>query len=220
MSLSITIIIIIITVGASLWAWNDRQKLDQWILNPYLVVHHKQYWRVLTHGLIHKDQMHLFFNMFVFYSFGEILELVFTNRNVFIQGTGSRDFWGESTGLSYFIILYVGAIIAATIPGLVKHKDNPGYNSLGASGAVSAILIVYILMFPTHQLLLFFIIPMPAWLAGVLFFVYESYMAKRGGTGIAHDAHLWGALFGAAFITILRPDIWWHFITELPFVDA
>jgi membrane associated rhomboid family serine protease len=105
-----------------------------------------------------------------------------------------------------FPFLYFGALLIATIPALTKHKDNAKYRSLGASGAVSAVLMAFIVAHPTHTLLLFFVIPVPAILAGALFFMYERHMQKNGGTGIAHDAHIYGALFGLLFSAIKDPS--------------
>lgn len=217
MDFSITTIIAGITVIASLWGFSNQEGLRKFLMNPYRVIHHKEYRRLLTHGVVHADYVHLFFNMFVFYQFGQILEQVFTEREFFNRVFPDDVFWGESAGTSYFLMLYVGSILFATVPSLVKHRDNPGYNSLGASGAVSAVLIAFIMIFPMAKLALFFIIPMPAWVAGILFFVFEAYMNKRGNTGIAHDAHLYGALFGVVFLTIIQPEIWLRLWGQLPF---
>lgn len=186
------------------------------MMNPYRVTHHKEYRRLLTHGFIHADYIHLFFNMFIFYQFGEMVELVFTNEQAFRKVTGSSNFWGVMTGQVLYVALYFGSILAGALPSILKHRNNPDYNSLGASGAVSAILIVFILMFPMAQLALFFIIPMPAFVAGIIFFLYEGYMNKRGRTGIAHDAHLYGALFGLVFMSIAVGGIWPNFLKQLP----
>jgi membrane associated rhomboid family serine protease len=211
----ITTIIAGITVLVSLYGFSNREQLSKMLMNPYQVVHHKEYGRLFLHGLVHADFVHLFFNMFVFYEFGKILEMVFTSREFFNRVFPDEVFWGEATGTSYFLMLYIGAILVATVPSLMKHRDNPGYNSLGASGAVSAVLIAFILMFPSAQLALFFVIPMPAWVAGILFFVFEWYMNKRGNTGIAHDAHLYGAIFGVLFVTLIQPGVWLRFVSEL-----
>ena len=105
-----------------------------------------------------------------------------------------------------FPFLYFGAIIAASVPAIVKHKNNINYNSLGASGAVSAVLMAFIVAHPSHTLLLFFVIPIPAILAGPLFLLFEWSMQKRGGTGIAHDAHIYGAGFGLIYALIKDPN--------------
>ena len=215
MEFTLTLVIAAVTVLISLNGFGNPERLNKWMMNPYRVVHYREYSRLVTHGFIHADYVHLFFNMFVFYQFGEMVERVFTDPAAFRLVAGNAPFWGETTGNIYFAVLYFGAILAGALPSLRKHRDNPNYNSLGASGAVSAILIVFILMFPMAQLALFFVIPMPAFVAGILFFVYEGYMNKRGRTGIAHDAHLYGALFGLLFITVFAPSVWSNFADQM-----
>jgi membrane associated rhomboid family serine protease len=104
----------------------------------------------------------------------------------------------------YFVLLYFGAIIFATIPSMRRHHDNPNYTALGASGGVSAIVMAFILLFPTQELrfIIFPFVGIPAFIIGIFFFVYESYMDKRGGGRIAHDAHLFGALFCLLFFLL------------------
>ena len=102
-----------------------------------------------------------------------------------------------------FAILYMMGILFATLLSLFKHKDNPGYNSLGASGAVMAVLFAFILMHPENRLGLLLLpgIEIPAYIFGPIILAVEYGMSKRGGTGIAHDAHFAGAIFGVLFIT-------------------
>jgi membrane associated rhomboid family serine protease len=179
------LLILAVTVGASLFAMKRPQILEKLMLVPYNVNHFKEYYRIVSHGFIHADGTHLFFNMFVLWEFGTTVE-------------------AEMGGA--FPVLYFGALLTATIPALTKHKDNANYRSLGASGAVSAVLMAFIVAHPTQPLLLFFIIPMPAIFAGVLFFLYERHMQKNGGSGIAHDAHIYGALFGLLFSIVKDPS--------------
>jgi membrane associated rhomboid family serine protease len=177
--------IIVVTACISIYAMNRPEVLRKMMLSPYKVVHDNAYYRILTHGFIHADGMHLAINLFVLWEFGSVVEM---------------EFGAE------FPFLYFGAIIAASIPAIVKHKNNINYNSLGASGAVSAVLMAFIVAHPSHTLLLFFVIPIPAILAGLLFFIFERSMQKRGGTGIAHDAHIYGAGFGLIYALIKNPN--------------
>lgn len=167
---------------------------ERLLLRPYKVLKNGQFYRVLSHGFIHADFTHLAFNMFVLWQFGSLVELYLQ------QNTGNLLLGIVAPS---FISLYLGGVLVAAVPSLMKQGNNPNYASLGASGGVSAVMMSYILLFPTHKLLLFFVIPMPAFIAGILFFAYERYMNKKGGTGIAHDAHLMGALFGAVYILVL-----------------
>lgn len=184
--------LLLLSTGAiSWWCLQDQSRKERLMLKPYAVKHNNEWYRILTHGFIHADTTHLFFNLFVLWQFGGAVE----NRLAAGQAEQGIALPGNYT----FLMLYFGGLLIASIPAMYKHNDNPGYASLGASGAVSAVLMAYILCFPTAKLLLFFIVPMPAFLAGALFFAYESYMNRAGGTRIAHDAHLWGAAYGVVF---------------------
>jgi len=213
----ITLIIAVVTVITSFVAFSNESLRSRLLFNPYLVTHKKQYERIGGHALIHADFMHLFFNMYVFYEFGRILELVLTNEDYFSRVLPNEEFWGRATGSLYFLTLYSGGVVFASIPALQKHNNNPNYNSLGASGAVSAVLLGYILIFPTTELMLliFPFFGIPAFVMGIFFFWYESYMNKKRMTNIAHDAHLYGAAFGLVFMTIIQPYFIVRFYTEV-----
>jgi membrane associated rhomboid family serine protease len=106
----------------------------------------------------------------------------------------------------FYLLLYFGAIIVSSVPAYEKHKNNPGYSAVGASGAIFAVLFSYILINPTAMLGIMFIpIPIPAFVLGILYLGYELYMSKRGKTNIGHDAHFWGGIYGLVFTTILHP---------------
>jgi membrane associated rhomboid family serine protease len=193
-STPITTAILLITGIVSWLAFNNSALFDKLLNNPYKVKHQKQYYRILSHTLVHADIMHLALNLLVFYSFGQIMEIS-------LKAT-----YGLQAGSIYYLILYVVGAIAATLPSLRKHGDNYGYNSVGASGAVSAVMMAYMIFFPLSQLSFFFFIPMPAFLGVLVFFVFEHMMNRSGKTNIAHDAHIWGALFGILFVVVLDPN--------------
>lgn len=213
----ITLVITVATVLTSLSAFNNADIRSKLLFNPYRVAHQGEYLRIPGHAFIHADWVHLFFNMYVFFEFGRTVELVLTNGEIFNRLFPQVDFWGEWMGRLYFLTLYFGGVLMATLPSLRKHQDNPNYNSLGASGAVSAVLLAYILLFPTSELMLL-ILPffgIPAFVIGIFFFWYESYMNKRRLTNIAHDAHLFGALFGLVFMVIIEPTFLVHCFGEI-----
>lgn len=206
MSLSLTLIIIIITVIVSFTANSNPDLYAKLMFNPYQVVHRKEWFRVITHGFIHDRNsiFHLIFNMYVLYSFGRIAEEILTN----LLGV---------LGVVYFIVLYFGGMIVATIPAIIKHKDNYHYNSVGASGAVSAVLFATIAFIPFSGGIgiLFIPVSIPPLVFGILYIAYEVYMQKRGGTNIAHDAHIWGAIFGFLFVLFFVPDAFTNFMAQL-----
>ncbi|WP_113651514.1 rhomboid family intramembrane serine protease [Pedobacter namyangjuensis] len=187
-------IIFIFTLITSIYAFNDNQLYGKFMFHPYTVSRGKKIYTFITSGLIHADWMHLIFNMFTFYFFAFKLETMI----------GSWQF-----GLLYFL-----GLVLSDIPTLVKHKDSFWYNSLGASGAISAVLFSYILFDPTTLLLVMFI-PMPAVVFAILYLVYSWYMAKKGNDNIGHDAHFFGALTGLIFTVIAVPGIIPNFLHQI-----
>lgn len=200
---SIHFAIILITVIVSYRAFSDRILFGKLMFNPYQVQHRNEWYRFFTHGLIHGDGMHLFFNMFVLYMFGGIVEESFLS--IFgIKG----GFW--------FVLMYVSALLISTSASFIKHKNNPSYNAVGASGAVSAIVFSFILMNPEVKLGLFFIPPfIPGWIFGILYLAYSHYMGKKGMDNIGHEAHFWGALYGFVFPLILEPELFQRFLDKI-----
>jgi membrane associated rhomboid family serine protease len=148
--------------------------------------------------------MHLLVNMYVFYIFGGVTERIF------------ESVLGGLKGSLFFLLLYLGGVLFATLPAYKKHRDNHYYNSVGASGAVSAVLFASIVLLPTNSIYLFFIpIPIPAFIFGVLYLWYENYMDKRSQDNVAHDAHFWGALFGVVFTLLAVPNSFLNFVSQV-----
>lgn len=216
MELNFTLLLVVANVGLSLLAMNNADLFNKWLFSPYRCHHYKEWWRVLTHAFIHADYIHLFFNMYVLYTFGGLIESIFTEADVFSSIFPQSEFWGMQRGYLYLVILYFGGLLAATLPSFQKHRDNPSYNAVGASGAVSAVVIAIVIALPTMSLYLFFIpIPIPAFVIGIAYLVYEYFMSKRTRTGIAHDAHLWGGLFGLLFMLLIEPRFGLYFLQRV-----
>jgi membrane associated rhomboid family serine protease len=175
--------------------------MDALIFLPPAISMRHQYYRFVTCGFIHADLMHLAFNMFTLYFFGRALEAYYMGI------LGLQHY--------YFPILYITALVVANIPSYMKQHDNYNYRSLGASGAVCAVMFAFILIDPWQRLGLFGIVPMPAILYAVLFLGYTIYMSRRGGDNVNHDAHLWGSLFGVVFTILARPSVVSSFLNEL-----
>ena len=168
----------------------------------------KQWYRMLTSGFLHANWIHLAINMFVLYQFGGIVE------NLFIAP------FGEVMGRVNYILLYSLTIIAADLPTYYKHKNNPQFASIGASGAVSGIVFVYILFYPWAKLYLWAVIPIYGIIAGIAFLWYSSYASKQNRDFIDHEAHFYGAVFGFLFTIALKPSLALLFfdrLTDLPF---
>jgi membrane associated rhomboid family serine protease len=141
--------------------------------------------------------------MYVLYIFGDTIE------NAFVT------FMGPLNGRLGFIGLYILGIIFSSLPTHAKHKNNPSFSSVGASGAVSAVVFAFILVHPWAQLLLFFIIPTPAIIFGILYLVYSSWASKNSNTIIDHDAHFYGALFGILFTLLINKNFITRFLNEI-----
>ncbi|WP_047446679.1 rhomboid family intramembrane serine protease [Alistipes sp. ZOR0009] len=202
----ITIIIIAVTVGISAIAFNNQQILEKLLLSPYRITHQKEYFRIITHGFVHADWMHLLINMFVLWSFGNALQLWF-NQLAIVNLISSP--------VLHILIIYLGGIIISSLSSIVKNKNNYYYKSVGASGAVSAIVFASIFFDPWQSLYLFAIIPIPGILFGAAYLWYSHYMSKKGGDNINHDAHFYGALFGLVYPVLIDPSLVTHFFSQL-----
>jgi membrane associated rhomboid family serine protease len=181
-----------LTVLVSFSAWNRSQLMSRLIMNPYAISKKNQIYRFVTSGFIHQDHMHLILNMFSLYFFGIAVELVF--NNVF-----------GASGNLYFILLYVSAIIVSDLPSYFKHKNNPRYASLGASGGVSAIIFAFIIFEPLQSICIYIALCMPGFILGTGYILFSWYQGRKAKDNINHDAHLYGALFGFVFCIIVYP---------------
>ena len=189
----ISYVIIGITVLVSFYAFQSPTVLSSLMMNPYYTHRHQQYYRFVSSGFVHKDHMHLLWNMFSFYFFGTAIERQF------------QAMFGQAGGL-YFIALYILAIVVSDLPTFFKHKNNPGYNSLGASGGVSAVIFAFIIFQPLSDICLYFALCMPGFILGALYILFSWYQGRKSNDNINHDAHLYGALFGLIFCIVVAPS--------------
>ncbi|HDS0922140.1 MULTISPECIES: rhomboid family intramembrane serine protease [Stenotrophomonas] len=195
----VNLLLIAITVLVSWMAFKNRALADRLILWPPAVDRKRQYDRLVTYGFIHADLAHLAFNMITLFFFGGQIESVMVNL------TGSY--------LTY-PAFYLGALVVSILPSYLKNQKNPNYMSLGASGAVSAVLFAFILISPWSIIFVFFI-PAPAIIYAAFYVGYSIWMDRKGGDRINHSAHLAGAAFGVIFMLAMRPAIFDHFLREL-----
>lgn len=201
--MSLTLIIIVATVLISLSGFNNRDFRYKAIFYPYQVHENKEWYRFLTSGFIHADWLHLIVNMYVLYIFGESLEVTYAQL------------FGPFGNLLY-VLLYLFAIPLSSITTYIKHRENPSYMSLGASGAVSAVLFSFILLYPTASLSLLFIpIQFPAVVLGVGYLIYSYVMGRQGRDNVNHEAHFYGAVFGFVFPLVLEPQLFLRFVDEI-----
>jgi len=193
--LSILFLVIGMNILISSQVFNSISWREKLILSPYLIKHDGQWYRLFSHSWIHADWQHLLFNMASLYFLGD---LILNNW---------LDLYGDIKGTGIFLFLYIAGGVAATIFPYLKNQDNSSYRALGASGAVSAVIFAAILWNPTMRLgILFIPFPIPAYIFGPLYLLIEYFAMRNIKTGVAHDAHLGGALFGILFVLFLNLD--------------
>jgi membrane associated rhomboid family serine protease len=195
--LNMTLVLIAATCLVSYLAWKDRGQLDKLMLWPPAVARGEWY-RLLSYGFVHADGAHLLFNMVTLYFFGGLVEALFA----------------EKLGPIGYVLFYLGAIVASILPTYTRHRDDPSYRSLGASGAVSAVLFTFILVQPWSLIFVFFV-PVPAIVYAVLYVCYSIWMDRRGQDNVNHSAHLWGAAYGVAVSLVIEPRLLGHFLREV-----
>lgn len=188
MTITITIIIIGITAIISYNAFSNEKLIDNLIFHPPAVTNQNQWYRFFSCGLIHADITHLAFNMLSLYMFGQFVEESFA------------DIFGKLAPI-FYLILYVSALAVSLLPTYFKHKNDYHYNSLGASGAVSAIVFAGIFLYPTAKIGIFIIPPfIPGFIFAPIYLFISAYLSKKGGDNINHSAHIWGSVYGVVFL--------------------
>jgi membrane associated rhomboid family serine protease len=198
---STTLIIIVATCVVSFICFSDARRFYQLAFMPYEMKRSKQWYRMLSGGIVHSNYMHLIFNMLTLYSFGSYLEQ-YVNSILPFGNLG-------------FLFFYVTAQIISHIPTYMRQYNNSAYVGVGASGAVSALLFAFIILHPWESILLF-VIKIPAIIYGLVFLGISYYFMKRGGGGnIGHEVHYYGAIYGIIFMFIAQPKLISYFIEQL-----
>ncbi len=196
-----TLLLLAVNVAVSLYVLMvNPRALERLALVPFDVVRNRAWERLFTAGFVHGSITHLLFNMITLYFFGPPLESV--------MGPGR------------FLLLYFGSELAANALSVLMHRRNPNYAAVGASGAISGVVFSFCLFAPTAMLGVLFVIPMPAWLFAIVYVFGSIYAMKQGREagalgGIAHEAHLGGALGGLVLTLLLQPGIVPHFLVQI-----
>jgi len=213
----ITYVIMGVTLLVSYLCFENRELYEKLKHSPFREHNHGEYYRLVTSGFVHGSWTHLGINMFVFYSFGRFTEAAIGG---YYSAFSQYAFAPEIAPLVY-LVLYLLTITIANIPSFLKHKENPYYGAIGASGAVSGALFCYVLFLPWETIQFYFVIDVYSIVAGVAFLIYSQYAAKRGGDFIDHTAHFYGALAMPLMLVALRPGLIGHFFemltTQRPF---
>jgi membrane associated rhomboid family serine protease len=194
----ITLIIIAVTSVVSFMAFKNSRLLNDLLLWPPAITRQREYHRLVTYGLVHADFGHLLFNMITLFFFGRVMESFFSVR----------------LGVFGFALFYIGGLVVSILPTYLKNRGNPQYRSLGASGAVSAVLFAFILLAP-WQMIIVLVVPLPAIVYAVAYTAYSIYMDRRGGGYVNHSAHLWGAAYGVLVTLLVDPRVLPHFLNAL-----
>ena len=195
MVISVVYLLILLVTLISYEGFRRQYWREEYLFNPYAISNGQKSLGVFSHFWFHADWQHLIFNMLSLFMLGSVLESFWIS-----------DF-GYAEGSILFLILYLFGGVASTILPFFRHRYDPNYRSLGASGAVSAVVFAAIMWYPKMQLgLLFFPIPIPAYIFGPLYLAFEYYAMRRGNTQIANDGHISGALFGILFVLLLEPS--------------
>lgn len=215
MEFNITLVIVILTVLVSIRSFGNKRTEDDLIFYPP-AIRRGQYYRFFSHGFIHGDIPHLVFNMYALFSFGGLLEDTFKLDCLF----GER-------GKLFFLILYLTGIIVASLPDYFRYKDSFHFRSLGASGAISAVIFSMVVLFPKMGMGLIFLpnVEVPAYIFAVLYLGITVYLDRRGGSRINHSAHFWGAAYGIVFTLVFSSlfsvgfDAYDNFIEQMKSTD-
>jgi membrane associated rhomboid family serine protease len=191
MQMSLTLIIIIITVLVSIGGFNNHKVINDLIFYPPAITERNQWYRFFSCGFIHADVGHLAFNMISLYLFGEFVETAF--MVIF-----------EDKGKLLYLVMYILALFFSLLPTFAKHKRDYYYRSLGASGAVSAVIFAGLLLEPRNKVGFFFIPPIiPGYIFGPLYLLLSTYLGKQSKDNVNHSAHIWGAIFGIIFVIVM-----------------
>lgn len=196
MPLTPALVIFVATIAFSLLGLMSRKILEACLFRPYWLTRKQLYATVVTSGFVHADVMHLVFNLTTFYFFAFPLER-------YIGGTR-------------FALLYLLGLLISHAGTWYKHRDNPDYSSVGASGAIAAVLFAAIVFFPEQSLFILPIpVPIPAPLFGVCYLAYTWYAARHPHGRINHDAHLGGAITGLAYVALTKPSAYAELVNSL-----
>lgn len=202
--MSLTVLLILFTSAISIWAFQKPELLQKLLFHPYSVKHRNEWYRFITSAFVHGSWLHLLFNMFTFYFFGEAIE-----RYVL------KPLFGSTLGGMLFIGLFVVGVIIAHISTYIKYKDAAFYRSLGASGGVSSVVFCSIMFYPVNDLCLYGLICIPGFILGPLYLIYSYYQGKKGTDNINHEAHLFGAIFGIVFSILIDPGVIGRFVDQV-----
>jgi membrane associated rhomboid family serine protease len=183
-----TLILIAIVAVSLVALYASPAFIERNLFRPYWLVRQCEYSTLITSAFVHADLAHLLFNAFTFWAFAFPLE--------------------RAIGSKMFLLLYFFGMLASDAGTYFKHRHDSGYRTLGASGAILAVLFASIVHFPGASIFILPIpVPIPAPIFAVAYLAYTWYAARQGRGRINHDAHLSGAVAGVLFVAIAEPAV-------------
>ena len=200
--MSLTLIIILITAAVSIPAFSNPKLFYRLDFSPTSIDLNKEWYRFITHAFLHGDWWHLGVNMFVLYMFGDVCQYYY-------------EAYLGTKGILYFLLLYFGGIVFAVIPTFKKHRNDYNYHSVGASGAVSAMVFSSVIFSPATDLCLYGLLCFPGIIWAIIYLIYSYQKGKSSNDNVNHDAHFWGAIYGIVFTIVSVPESIPSFITQI-----
>lgn len=201
----IVLVLIGLNVFISWKGFKDLAFFDKYKFQVGPILNRKEYYRILSSGFLHVDMMHLLFNMLTLYFFADfIIQFYASPKSMFY---GDYSLVNMNLGYGMFLLVYLASVIGGNVLSLFMHKKESFYSAVGASGGVSGILFAAIAAFPELELRIFFAIPIPAWIFGILYLGYSVYGMKNNVGNIGHSAHLGGAIVGLVATIIYFPEL-------------
>lgn len=190
------VILVLICVVSLSGLFVAPQIISRSLFRPYWLVRRAEYSTLVSSGFVHADIGHLIFNAITFYSFAFFLE--------------------RAIGTTRFVVLYFAGLLLGNLGTYVKHRNDPNYSSLGASGAILTVMFASIVYFPSQRLFIIPIpVPIPAPLFALGYLAYSYYSARQSRGKINHDAHIGGALTGLAFVAATDPGAYRNLLTTI-----
>lgn len=213
--------IFLITLVTSIAAFRNPELLERFALRPHTFANRNKRFTVVTSGLVHANWQHLIFNMLTYYFFAFTLERFFLMLEVrgLPPNAGNAQVFAEVLGHAKFFVLYFACMIVADLTTILKYRTVPSYSAVGASGALSGVVVSLIMLGPSlsdglSQIRIFGVIP--GWMFALVYILGSYFSSKRGMMSrVAHEAHLWGSLAGIFFTAVMFPEASWDFVLSV-----